>query len=523
MNIYQLINEYRVHSPAKIACIYNDEHVSYNSLLSQVDSFAQGLLNIGITPNSRIALLCPNNMQFVISLLAVAKLGCAIAPLPLTLKGKALKLAVTGAECDFAIAWPTVAKLLVKNNILTTNQVISLGDIGSASLMNVHCYVDLITTKTLGNIKPANCLSDFILTMTSGSTGAPKPIIFTQKTKIDRAFEATINYYQLTVNDTVLVATPLYHSLAQRSLLMPLMLGATVVILPKFSLQAWLNAISKHRVSFLFAVSSQLVALLAKFSHNSITDDDYVNEYDFSSLRCLVSSSATLNEADKKLLLAHVNCHFHECYGASEVGVVTDFDITEKGVPIASVGRALPSVKLKICNENRETLPCGKIGEIACLTRTRFKGYFNLPEQTRASFDDEGYFYTGDLGYLDEQGYLYFVGRTKEVIKSGGINVYPQDIESVLLELPEIKECVALGIADEKFGEVIWVAYVLKEGVVNFDEKALRRDTMQQLTDYQQPRYYKGFDQFPKSALGKVLKREIKALLINNSTLNSYT
>jgi long-chain acyl-CoA synthetase len=516
MNIYQLVNQHGLNFPDKVACIYNEQLMSYSNLLSQVDSFAQGLLNIGITSHSRIALLCPNNMQFVVSLLAAAKLGCAIVPLPLTLKGKALKLAITGAECDFAIAWPTVVKLLVKNNILELHQVVSLADVdfGTTSLMNVHYYFDLITTKTIENIEPANCLSDFILTMTSGSTGSPKPIIFTQKTKIDRAFQATIDHYQLTSNDTVLVATPLYHSLAQRSLLMPLMLGATVVILPKFSLQAWLNAISKHRVSFLFAVSNQLVALLAKFNHSSITDDDdYVNEYDFSSLRCLVSSSATLKEADKKLLLSHLNCHFHECYGASEVGVVTDFDITEKGVPLASVGRALSDIKLKICDKNRSALMCGEIGEIACLTSTRFKGYFNLPEQTRASFDDEGYFYTGDLGYLDQQGYLYFVGRTKEVIKSGGINVYPKDIESVLIELPEIKECAALGIVDEKFGEVIWVAYVL-EDEKPFDEKKLMLQAMQQLTDYQQPRFYQRFTQFPKSALGKILKQEIKAELM---------
>jgi len=525
MNIYQLINQHRINSPEKIACIYNKEKISYSGLLSQVDSFAQGLMNIGVTANSRIALLCPNNMQFVVSLIAVAKLGCAIAPLPLTLKGQALKLAVDKAECDFAIAWPTSVSLLIKNDILSGEYIINLGstavNIGRVE-NNGHCFADLITTPVIKDIKPADCLSDYILTMTSGSTGSPKPIIFTQQTKIERAFKATINYYQLTSHDTVLVATPLYHSLAQRSLLMPLMLGATVVILPKFSLQAWLKSIAEHQVSFLFAVSSQLVALLTELSKQGTAPSEQNKAHDFSSLRCLVSSSATLNETDKKLLLKHLNCHFHECYGASEVGVVTDFDITEKGVPLASVGRVLPNIELKICDKNRTRLPFGEIGEIACLTPTQFKGYFNLPEQTQASFDDEGYFYTGDLGYLDEKGYLYFIGRTKEVIKSGGINVYPQDIESVLLELPEIKECAALGIVDEKFGEVIWVAYVLESEVdcsngndnKPFDEKKLMLQAMQQLTDYQQPRFYQGFAEFPKSALGKVLKQEIKAKLI---------
>jgi long-chain acyl-CoA synthetase len=526
MNIYQYIYQRSIDTPDKVACIYSEQQTTYKRLVSQVDSFTEGLLNIGVAQNSRIALLCPNNMQFVVSLLAVAKLGCAIAPLPLTLKGKALRLAIEGAQCNFAIAWPTAAKLLTQHGVLAENHVVNLGTsdlstkVGNSNINKNYFYADLVATKVVTRIKPATCISDFIITMTSGSTGSPKPIIFTQKTKIERAFKATIDYYQLTSNDTVLVATPLYHSLAQRSLLMPLMLGATVVILPKFSLQTWLKAISEQQVSFLFAVSNQLVALLAELSKQGTFSSQQNKPYDFSSLRCLVSSSATLNESDKKLLLAHLNCHFHECYGASEVGVVTDFDITEKGVPLASVGRALPDIQLKICDKNRQALSCGEIGEIACLTPTRFKGYFNLSEQTRLSFDDAGYFYTGDLGYLDEQGYLYFVGRTKDVIKSGGINVYPQDIESVLLELPVIKECAALGIVDNKFGEVIWVAYVLENSISKggnentFNEKNLVLQAMQQLTDYQQPRFYQRFTEFPKSALGKVLKQEIKAKLI---------
>ena len=513
-NIYQIIKDNSEHTPNKVAVIIGSSQLTYQQLINKVDNVTSELSALGMILGDRVALCCSNNLDFVLVLLAGAKLGLIIVPLPLTIKGAALENALIRASCQYAVAWYTVAKQIQNKKLLQNSAIVSLGGTVEGCLF----FNELLACSTDNAVKKLPTVdsnADFILTMTSGSTGSPKPIIFTQKTKIERAFKATIDYYQLTSSDTVLVATPLYHSLAQRSLLMPLMLGATVVILPKFSLQAWLNAISEHLVSFLFAVSSQLVALLPELSRQD-------KAHDFSSLQCLVSSSATLNETDKQLLLSQLKCHFHECYGASEVGVVTDFDITEKGVPLASVGRALPDIKLKICDENRIAIASGKIGEIACLTPTRFKGYFNLPEQTQASFDDEGYFYTGDLGYLDEQGYLYFVGRTKEVIKSGGINVYPKDIESVLGLLSEIKECVAIGIDDKQFGEVILVAYVLKEGVVNFDEKLLRKEAMQQLTDYQQPRYYKCFGQFPKSALGKVLKQEIKALLTSNA-LNSHT
>jgi long-chain acyl-CoA synthetase len=510
INIYQIIKDNSELNSSKVAVIIDDNQVTYQQLIKKVDNVAMGLSALGMNLGDRVALCCSNSLDFVTALLAGAKLGLIIVPLPLTMKGTALEKALTGASCQYAIAWYTVAKQIQDKGLLKSSAIITLGSsIDGCLFYNelLECPTEM-TENTVKVVSTIDSSADFILTMTSGSTGSPKPIIFTQKTKIDRAFKATIDYYQLSSNDTVLVATPLYHSLAQRSLLMPLMLGATVVILPKFSIQAWLNSISEHRVSFLFAVSSQLVALLPELSRQD-------KAHDFSSLQCLVSSSAPLNETDKQLLLSQLKCHFHECYGASEVGVVTDFDITEKNVPLASVGRALPDIQLKICDENRKVLAYGKIGEIACLTPTRFKGYFNLPEQTQASFDDAGYFYTGDLGYLDEQGYLYFVGRTKDVIKSGGINVYPQDIESVLIELPQIKECAAVGIVDDKFGEVIWVAYVLEnDDEKSFDEKKLMLQAMQQLTDYQQPRFYQRFTQFPKSALGKILKPEIKAELI---------
>lgn len=510
MNIYQRVALHALHSPGKEALIFQEYVYTYKELINKVDNFAYGLNQLGVSNGSRIALFCGNNPEFVITLLAVAKIGAAVAPLPMTLKGQALNNAINGIESEYAIAWSSTAKQLLEKRLVISEKLVTIGKtIGNGvtfeQLQSPPSNNKLISA-TEFFVSPDN---DYILTLTSGSTGSPKPIVFTQATKIRRAFDATINYYQLDESDVVLVSTPMYHSLAQRSVLMPLMLGAKVVILPKFSSTAWFSAVEKYRVTFMFTVSSQLTGLLPELE----------NSPDLSSLKCMVSSSATLSIKDKENLLDKLSCQFHECYGASEVGVITDFDITESNVPLASVGRALPSIKIKICDKNRKTIPCRSIGEIACLTTTGFKGYFNLPEKTQASFDEEGYFYTGDLGYLDEQGYLYFVGRTTEVIKSGGINVYPQDIESVLIKCPQVKECVALGIEDEQFGEVIWVAYVLESTCTKFNELLLAKLALAELTDYQLPRKYIEFTKFPKSALGKILKPEIKLQL---QTTNQY-
>lgn len=500
-NIYQLVKQNSRLHPDKVACVYLQDTISYFDLMLKVDNLALGLSGLGVKKGSKVALFCPNNLDFAYCLLACSKLGAAIAPLPLTLQGQALSNAMNAAECEFAIAWSTVAKQLHDAQLVSPDKLIVLGN----TQLDAALFSNLLNMEHKGEpvIEDVSSDTPFILTMTSGSTGAPKPIVFTQATKIKRAFDATIEYYRLTQGDKVLVSTPLYHSLAQRSLLMPLMLGATAVILPKFSVKAWLEAIEQHRISFLFAVSSQLTALLPK-----------LNGADLSSLQCVVSSSATLEEDAKTQLLNTLSCRFHECYGASEMGVISDFDITQSDVPVASVGKPLPSLKVKICDKDRNKVSVGEIGEIACLSPTAFAGYYLQAEQTQSSHDPEGYFYTGDLGYLDENGYLYYVGRSKEVIKSGGINVYPSDIEQVVNQLGWVKECAALGVEDVQFGEVILLALVCEDSAHENPEMALRKHLLSQLTDYQQPRKFMFFDSLPKTEMGKIHKPSIKQLYL---------
>ncbi|MBQ4849028.1 class I adenylate-forming enzyme family protein [Pseudoalteromonas sp. MMG012] len=500
-NIYQLVKKCSHLNPEKAACIYQGNTVSYRELISKVDNLASGLGHIGVRKGSKIALFCPNNLDFVYSLLACAKLGAAIAPLPLTLQGQALSKAVEAADCEYAIAWSTVAKRLLDEQLIAMPKLVVLGN----HQLDAVAFETLVNNKHLEHpfVEDVSIDLPFILTMTSGSTGSPKPIVFTQATKIKRAFDATIEYYKLSSDDKVLVSTPLYHSLAQRSLLVPLMLGATAVILPKFSVNAWVEAVEQYRVSFLFAVSSQLIALLPE-----------LKEAKLSSLKCVVSSSATLEAGAKSQLLDVLSCCFHECYGASEMGVISDFDVTKQGVPVESVGKPLPSLYVKICDNARREVAVGETGEIACLSQTAFAGYYQQPAQTQASYDDEGYFYTGDLGYVDKEGYLYYIGRSKEVIKSGGINVFPGDIELVVNQLHWIQECAALGVEDAQFGEVILLSVVCNTEAPENVEMALRMYLLSQLTDYQQPRQFMVLPSLPKTGMGKIHKPSIKELYL---------
>ena len=485
-NIFDCFESNYKDAPNKTALIINDKSFSYQALYKDVKTLSCHLSKMGVIKGSNVVLFANNTIEFAVILLSCVYLGASITPLPLTLKGEGQLKALKYIKDPFIIGWFSVVDSILSSKLNLKNKCISLG----RKIDNCYFYNDLMLEK-----KPLFEIDydvsddvNYIITMTSGSTGNPKPIVFTQATKLNRIFKATKDFYDLGDNEVVLVSTPLYHSLAQRSLLLPLLIGGTAVVLSKFNVKKWLDSVEKYQVSFLFAVSSQLESIA-----NELEEDGY---YQFNQLKTIVSSSALLKQNIKEKLLKVFNCDIHECYGASEVGVVSNFKMDKNSDKLGSVGKALPFVNIKIID-----------GEIVCKTNTIFKGYLKDNQTIDKGLDKEGYFHTGDLGYLDEDGYLYYQGRTKELIITGGINVYPSDIESVLNAIDGVQESAVIGVEDEHFGEVVCA-------IVQIDEKTCINDIKQvclaKLIDYQQPRVYKIVDEFPRSALGKIMKKELQ-------------
>jgi long-chain acyl-CoA synthetase len=492
-NIYDHFSDHAAATPGKTALVFKDQRLSYALLKTQVDTLSAHLYGIGVRKGSHIALFVNNSIEFAVLLLASAYLGATIVPMPLTLRGEYRRRALERTRCGYAVGWFSVVQQLKEENILPSLCLVALG----RPVDGCHSYEVFAAEKAAcPGIRHTEPDTRYILTMTSGSTGDPKPIVFSQQTKIDRAFNATKALYGLGSDDVILVATPMYHSLAQRSVLLPLMTGATAVILPKFTPGGWVDAVEREGVTFMFAVSSQLESLLKRVD---------LREHDVSSLQTIISSSALLKNETKLQLLEHFDCDIREIYGASEIGVATELSIVEERDKYGSVGKPLPFVTIKICDDQRGALPAGESGEIACRTSTRFLGYFGSEEATRKAFDDEEYFYTGDLGYLDEEGYLYYLGRKKELIITGGINVYPRDVEAVIAQYEDVSECAVIGVEDSYFGEAVLAVVVPVEGKP-IDLLGLRRHCGRMLADYQQPLAYEIVDALPKNPMGKLMK-----------------
>jgi long-chain acyl-CoA synthetase len=489
--------------PDKTAIRSERAGMTYRELAQLAARWSNAMAAHGVARGDHVAVILPNTVEFVALILVAADLGAVLIPLATTLAVSDVFKAFGATGVRHVVGTRALLEPLLHDPLGRQNAVeglwLSVDDpIHDGSAKVVRSLTGLMHDVP-ADIAPLHAgLADdaLILSMTSGSTGDPKPIILTQRTKFNRA-RAAVELYSITEHDRVLAATPLYHSLAERLVLIPLLTGGTSILLPRFSPAGWLQCVRVHRVSFTIAVSSQLKQIVAELGETARCGD-------IVSLRCIVSSSALLDPETKADLLRIFDCEFHECYGASEIAIASNLDDRSARIKLKSVGKAAPGVEIKIIGADGRALGPGEAGEIVCKTPMLFGGYFKRPDLTRLAMWGD-YFRTGDIGKLDDQGFLYFLGRSKDIIITGGINVYPSDIESVVNGHPSVLESAAFAFPDERLGEVVAVALVAADGA-NFDLRKLRFHCCALLADFQQPRKFFVMPELPKNSMGKLMK-----------------
>lgn len=469
--------------PDKTAVHCEDEAITYGELAQRARRVAAGLHARGRHAGDVLGVALPNSLEFIVLMLAAAERGIALAPVNTTLPPEALRRAFEVAGAATAIDSEDAVRTLEAEGeaVLAADSAVGASAM-PGSTVDADTHLD----------RP------YILTMTSGSTGDPKPIVLRQRTKWMRAWSA-VALYGLREDDVVLSSTPLYHSLAERLVLLPLLLGATAVVMRRFSPAHWMATARARAVSFTICVSSQLGALVPLLREGEGVP----------SLRCVVSSSAALPDHVKLAMLEAVRFEFHECYGASEVAIVSNLHVDARRDKLSTVGTAIPGVEVRILRDDGTWAGVDEVGEICARTPLAFAGYLGQPEKTVAAMH-EGFFRTGDLGRLDAEGFLSYLGRAKELIITGGINVYPADVEAAAHAFPGIREALACGLPDEALGEIVGLALV-PEDRAGFDLKAFRRHCATRLADFQQPRAFKLMDALPLNALGKIDRRHVKA------------
>ncbi len=489
-------------TPSKEAIWCDGKTVTYKEMAELISRYSNLLISLGATHGDHIAIPMNNSIESVALFFSAADLGACVVPLNPSLPLEAVKAAMKAGEIKHVIARRAFFAECEKSGGLDVPGFAISLDRDYPGTTSFDKIYEMPAERPDINYDISGSES-FILTMTSGSTGTPKPIDISQMNKYDRAM-AHIRVYKITKADRILAATPLYHSLAERLVILPLILGATSILLPRFTPAIWLKCVEEQRPTFTIAVSAQLAQVLELLKQPDTPK--------ITSFRSIVSSSALLEASVKFELIDLLNCEFHEMYGTSEVSTVTDICFQESQNKQNSVGKPFDEAQIRILRDESESdfdTDCapGEVGEIAVKSKLQCKGYYKQEAMMRAAMFGD-YFRTGDLGYLDEDGYLYFAGRKKELIITGAINVYPHDIDVIISRLPEVEECAAFSYPDDRLGEVVALAIVPKEDQ-EINLRALRTYCARNLADFQQPHKIFVVDKLPKNTMGKLQRMAI--------------
>ncbi len=513
-NLARLLGQTARLHPDRPGLIQGDERWSWAEIDRRVDAMAHALQALGLRKGDAILVHSRNNRQLFESCWAAFRLGCIWVPtnFRLTPPEVAYLGASSGAvamivESDFAGHADAVRAASP-----ALRHVIAIGTPRAGE----HGYEALLAPHLGRPFAEATVAADDPLWYfyTSGTTGKPKAGILTHG---QMAFVVTNHLADLipgtTERDCSIAVAPLSHGAGIHALL-NVARGAATVLLPTDRMEpdtVW-ALVERHRVTNLFTVPT-IVKMLVE--HPS------VDRYDHSSLRYVIYAGAPMYRADQKRALQALGPVLVQYFGLGEVtGCITvlppdmhDADDASPNANIGSCGRPRVGMEVAILDEQLQPVPAGTVGEICCRGPAVFAGYHGNPEATAKALRG-GWFHTGDLGRMDARGLLYITGRESDMYISGGSNVYPREVEEVLLTHPGVAEIAVLGLPDEKWGEVGAAVVVRAAGVPPVDEAALLAHLEGKLARYRWPRQVFFWDTLPKSGYGKIVKKDVRRLLV---------
>ncbi len=504
-NLYEIITYQAKKRKSKVALLVDNEKITYGDILEKVDKLAGFFIQKGIKEGDRVALFLRNSPEFIYTIFAVSKIGAISVPINTFLKEE---------ELDYILK-DSGAKLLATSQI--HEKVVNAGSANSLcesvlwegeSQNSDRIVFDEALSVEARVEHCERALDDCaIIIYTSGTTGKPKGAMLSNKNILSN-IEFSKKVMKVKPKDRIIVFLPMFHAFTfTAGVVMPLYVGGSIVIIK--SLQPFSNIFKQtliKRVTMFVGIPDVYNALAkAKLPWYFLW---------FNSVRVFISGAAalqpkTLDAMAKKFKRAKLL----EGYGLSEASPVVCVN-TLKKQKAGSVGTAMYEYEIKIVDENMEELPRGGIGDIIVKGDNVMLGYYNREEATRDTIVN-GWLLTGDLGYMDDEGFIFIVDRRKDLIISKGINIYPREIEEVVDGFFGIKASAVVGIFDEKSGEIPIVYIELEVEHENFDESKLKKYMREHLANFKIPKQIYIIDELPKNATGKVLKRVLKDKLKN--------
>lgn len=515
--------------PQKTAIHFMGKEITYHVLYEKAMTFANYLKEIGLKQGERVAIMLPNIPQTVICYYGILMAGGIVVQTNPLYTEREIKFQMKDSGATFIVTldilYPRVAKVMANTN-LQQLIITAIKDflpfpknliypwiqkkqhgvsVSVEHKGNLHLLKRILKTTTRGKLDPLPF--DFendvaLLQYTGGTTGRPKGAMLTHKNLIANATMCAHWMYKgRRGQEVVLGLLPLFHVYGMTTvLILSVMQGYKMVLLPRFDLDVTLKTIEKQKPTLFPGAPTMYIGLL---NHPNLAD------YDLSSIDACISGSAPLPVEVQQAFEKVTGGKLVEGYGLTESSPVTHANfLWDRPYRKGSIGVPWPDTDAAIRSmETGELLPPGEIGEVIVKGPQVMKGYWNQPEETANTLKD-GWLFTGDLGYMDEDGYFYIVERKSDMIIASGYNIYPREIEEIFYELPEVQEVVAVGIPDAYRGETVKLYVVLREGAF-VTAAELENYARKHLSAYKVPRKYEFRSKLPKTAIGKVLRRSL--------------
>jgi len=491
--------------PGAIAMVYQDRETTFGELDRRASQIANGLIAAGLKPQARVAYLDKNSDVFFEALFGSAKANAALVAVNWRLAPPEVAYVVNDAAAEVLFVgqefFPVVEK--VAADLKTVKTVIAI-DAPHEGWEHYPAWRDA-QSATDPHV-PIDGEDVAIQMYTSGTTGHPKGAMLTNNNFFALLPAAAREWGEVwTPEDVNLVCMPLFHIAGSGWGIVGLYAGAKSIIIRDIIPPEILRAIPAYGVTRALFVPAVLLFLL---------QTPGVQETDFSTLRFIAYGASPIPLDLLRNAIATFKCDFAQVYGLTETTGVVTYLPPEDHDPngnqrMRSCGRPLANVTIRIVDANGNDLPAGEVGEIICKTPQIMKGYWNLPEETAKAIRGE-WFHTGDAGYMDADGYIYIHDRVKDMIVSGGENVYPAEVESALFGHPAVADVAVVGVPDDRWGEAVMAVVVKKPGTEVTPEELIAF-ARERIAGFKVPKSIDFAEMLPRNPSGKILKREIRA------------
>jgi acyl-CoA synthetase (AMP-forming)/AMP-acid ligase II len=496
LELASLIARHARYRPDSPAVVFEGERLSYRQFWSRVARVGNLLRSLGIGPGDKVATVAGNSLDLLTIYWAVPTIGAVLVPLSPLLLREGLASLLEGSDARCLLAQASMLPVLreMAGGLPPHVLVLEGGDTGFGDFPRLRdAQPDALEPAAVCEDDPFNIM------FTSGTTGVPKGIVHTH---FVRSMYATLmgQAFRMTPESRALHSGAIVFNGAFVTMMPAFFLGGTYVLLRQFDAEETIAAIERERVTHVMLVPAQIVAILSAAGYDPRR---------LASLECLLSLGAPLLQQDKERLGRELPGRLYELYGLTE-GFVTILDRTEAARKAGSVGVPPPCFRMRIERPDGSECATGEAGEIVGRGPMLMAGYYRRPDLTAQAVRD-GWLHTGDVGYVDAEGYLHLVDRMKDMIDSGGVKVYPRDVEEVAARHPDVREVAVFGVPHDKWGETPLCAVILRPGAGVTAEEL--RDWINQrvAARFQRVSEVVIMEDFPRSTAGKTLKREMRA------------